>query len=138
MKNMIAIDNKYKEWLGEVGSKFKNSQIKAAIKVNEEMLHFYYWLGRKISELKNEINIGNIFYNEVSNDLQKILPDVKSFSPTNLKYMQYFYELYESPQLGDSEKRDLVSQQHVDFDINIFKIPWGHHRCIIDKCIAFN
>ena len=91
MKNMIAIDNKYKEWLGEVGSKFKNSQIKAAIKVNEEMLHFYYWLGRKISELKNEINIGNIFYNEVSNDLQKILPDVKSFSPTNLKYMQYFY-----------------------------------------------
>ena len=54
-----------------------------------------------------------------------ILPDVKSFSPTNLKYMRYFYEMYPNaincPQVGD------------DFKI-IFRIPWGHNKIILDKC----
>lgn len=134
MEDVIKVDKKYKVWLGEVGSKFKKSQIKAATKVNEEMLHFYFWLGEKIYNLKNEVNMGNAFYGKVSKDLQEILPDVKSFSPTNLKYMQYFYELYGSPQAVDSENRAELSPQVVDFEEIIYKIPWGHQRCIIDKC----
>ncbi len=134
MPNIIKIDEKYKVWLSEVGNKFKQSQIKAATKVNEEMLHFYFWLGGKLYFLKSEVNLGNAFYSEVSKDLQEILPMVKSFSPTNLKYMQYFYELYESPQIVDLEEKLELSPQVVDFPIMIFKIPWGHHRCIIDKC----
>lgn len=134
MPNIIKINEKYKVWLSEVGNKFKQSQIKAATKVNEEMLHFYFWLGGKLYFLKSEVNLGNAFYSEVSNDLQEILPMVKSFSPTNLKYMQYFYELYKSPQIVDLEEKLELSPQVVDFPIMIFKIPWGHHRCIIDKC----
>lgn len=134
MEHFIAIDEKYKEWLKEVGNTFQKSQIKAATKVNEEMLEFYYWLGGKIGTLKSEISIGNSFYDEISKDLCKMLPDVKSFSPTNLKYMQYFHELYSSPQAVDLDKRISMSPQLVDFDRMIFKIPWGHHRCIIDKC----
>jgi hypothetical protein len=34
------------------------------------------------------------FIKMVSEDLKDIFPDVKSFSPTNLKYMRYFYEMY--------------------------------------------
>lgn len=75
----IRIDEKYKAWLSEVGNRFKQSQIKAAMKVNEEMLHFYFWLGEKIFFLKSETNVGNVFYREVSKDLQEILPDIKSF-----------------------------------------------------------
>jgi predicted nuclease of restriction endonuclease-like (RecB) superfamily len=128
------IDEKYKKWLSEVGDRFKNSQIKAATKVNEEMLYFYFWLGGKISILKSEVNLGNEFYNEVSKDLQKILPTVKSFSTTNLKYMQYFYKLYESPQVGDSNSENSLSPQVEDLDLPVFKIPWGHNKLIIDKC----
>lgn len=78
--------------------------------------------------------MGNVFYREVSKDLQEILPDIKSFSPTNLKYMQYFYELYRSPQVGDSETELKLSPQVGDFEMIIFRIPWGHQKCIIDKC----
>jgi predicted nuclease of restriction endonuclease-like (RecB) superfamily len=134
VSDRIAIDEKYKKWLGEVGDRFKNSQIKAATKVNEEMLYFYFWLGGKISILKNEVNLGNAFYREVSMDLQKILPTVKSFSSTNLKYMQYFYQLYASPQLEDSGSENSLSPQVVDSNLPVFKIPWGHNRIIIDKC----
>ena len=54
-----------------------------------------------------------------------VLPDVKSFSPTNLKYMRYFYELY--PCAGNRP-------QAVDDSTIVFRIPWGHNRTIIDKC----
>ena len=58
--------------------------------------------GSESSSLKEKSNLGNKFYEIVSKDLREELPEVKSFSPTNLKYMQYFYQLYGSPQVVDS------------------------------------
>ena len=121
MGTWISNNNEYLEWIKTVSSNFKRCQIKAASKVNEEMLRFYWNLGKEISFLKKMSDVGNKLYEIVSKDLKKELPDVKSFSPTNLKYMQYFYELYRSPHV-------------VDLNEVIFKIPWGHHRYIIDKC----
>lgn len=68
--------------------------IKAAVKVNDEMLRFYFSLGRDISVLLQEAKYASGFYKNVSGDLQDVFPDVHSFSITNLKYMKYFYELY--------------------------------------------
>lgn len=124
----------YREWLQEVSKEFKRSQIKAAVNVNSEMLRFYYYLGCKILELKNEFEVSKNFYEHLSTDLQKMLPDVKSFSPTNIKYMQYFFTLYSSPQVVDLSKCNFPSPQLVDLKNEILQIPWGHHRIIIDKC----
>ena len=46
------------------------------------------------------------FYQRLSNDLKNELPGVKGLSPTNLKYMKYYYELFQEavancPQLVD-------------------------------------
>lgn len=38
MDNMIRIDKDYVEWLKHVKKRFKNTQIKASIKVNDELL----------------------------------------------------------------------------------------------------
>ena len=111
----------YQTWIEQISLRFKNSQIKAAIKVNDEMLRFYWQLGKEIAERKELASIGDRFFKKLSQDLKNLLPTVKSFSPTNLRYMQYFYELYPNPQLVDNE-------------IALFSIPWGHHRFIIDKC----
>ena len=37
MSKLLSVDNEYKEWLQDVSHRFKRSQIKAAIKVNDEM-----------------------------------------------------------------------------------------------------
>ena len=110
MSDLLNISKEYKELLGEIGLKFKNSQIKAATKVNEEMLEFYYWLGCKIYVLKESMDVGNSIYQKLSKDLVETFPDVKSFSVTNLKYMQYFYELYSSPQVEDSGLNQISPQ----------------------------
>lgn len=123
MSGMIKYHEQYANWIKEVGNRFKRSQVKAAVKVNDEMLRFYWRLGKDITERENENGYGKAFYEHLSTDLQRELPDVKSFSVTNLKYMKYFYELYSNhPQLGDG------------LDEIIFLIPWGHHKLIIDRC----
>ena len=45
--------------------------------------------------------------------MKDIFPDIKSFSPTNIKYIRYFYEMYPTglnrPQLGDVDGEELIA-----------------------------
>lgn len=90
MSELIKVDSEYKEWITGISTDFKKSQIRAAMKINDEMLKFYWKLGKGISSMSEQFGYGSRFYKMVSDDLKTILPDVKSFSPTNLKYMRYF------------------------------------------------
>ena len=132
MSEIIKTNTEYSKWIKEVSLRFRNSQIKAATKVNREMLLFYWSIGHDISENYNEVKYGKSFFKNLSLDLQDALPDVKSFSVTNLKYMKYFYDLYNNSNrqqlVDDSDTR--ICQQAVDDCI--FMIPWGHHIQIIN------
>ena len=140
MSGLIKLDKEYQNWLIEVSNRFRRSQIKASIKVNSEMLHFYFGLGKDISSMtSNAKNTADILV-KISRDLQKILPNVHIFSKTNLWYMLKFYELYapiiKNPQLGERQMmQDTEIPQLGDFSNEIiFSIPWGHTKLIIDKC----
>ncbi|MBQ9278069.1 MAG: DUF1016 family protein, partial [Lachnospiraceae bacterium] len=139
MSELIKMDNEYALWINEVGKRYKNSQIKAAVKVNEEMLEFYWQLGKDISNKERKHDYGKAFFKNLSLDLQNVLPDVKSFSVTNLHYMKWFYELYPDvqilPQLEVELNTDTnLPQVGVNSEQIIFMIPWGHNKLIIDKC----
>ena len=88
--------------------------------------------------MSEQFGYGMGFYKTVSDDLKSIFPDVKSFSPTNLKYMRYFYEMYPDavicPQVEDELITDANRPQVGDDLQIIFRIPWGHNKIILDKC----
>jgi predicted nuclease of restriction endonuclease-like (RecB) superfamily len=140
MEEIIKFDESYKKWISEVGNRFKKSQIKAAVKVNDEMLHFYWNLGKDMTTLRKNSKWGNHFFQKVSNDLVAMLPEVKSFSPRNLLYMCQFYKMYPEAeithQVGAENKSDKITHQlGAQFQLDsIFMIPWGHHKLILDKC----
>jgi len=138
MSDLIRIDDEYKKWITGISIDFRKSQIRAAVKINDEMLKFYWRLGKDISSMSEQFGYGSSFYKMLSDDLQVFLPDVKSFSPTNLKYMRYFYEMYSDlvicPQLGDGLVVDENRPQLGDDFKMIFRIPWGHNKIILDKC----
>ena len=140
MSNLIKIDKEYKNWISDVSKRFRKSQLKAAVKVNEEMLRFYWTMGRDIAKMSNEAKYGNQFYNTISTDLKDIFPDIKSFSPTNLKYMRYFYEMYPTAEIcqkvvDESETSENRQQLADESGLQwIFRIPWGHHMFLLDKC----
>lgn len=134
MTSLIKIDGEYANWIKDLSLRFKQSQIKASIKVNSEMLKYYYYLGADIVNKKAESRWGDGFFKNLSRDLQDSLPGVKGLSETNLRYAKYFYLLYNQndifyPQLVD-EFTSIADDNHS----YILNIPWGHHRFIIDKC----
>ena len=144
MSKLLSADNSYRDWIQKVSKRFKQSQIRAAVKVNDEMLRFYWSLGKDISHMSENAKYGAGFYKAVSTDLQSIFPDVHSFSVTNLKYMRYFYELSPSDDVIAVENRPQVEddshaitnrpQPGDDSREAIFLIPWGHQKLLIDKC----
>ncbi len=139
MSSLIKTDDRYRNWIKDVSKRFRQSQLKAAVKVNSEMLRFYWELGRDIAEMSAEAGYGSGFYKSVSSDLKDVFPDIRSFSTTNLKYMRYFYEMYPSvpenrQQLVDASGYVENRQQAVDDFDAIFQIPWGHHIQILGKC----
>lgn len=138
MSNLLKVDVTYKNWISDISKRFRQTQIKTAVKINDEMLRFYWSVGRDISSMSDKFGYGTNFYNMVSRDIKDIFPDIKSFSPTNLKYMRYYYEMYPDvkirPQLEDDFKQ-LENRPQLEDDLQIiFLIPWGHNRIILDKC----
>ena len=126
-KQSLSTQKNYLQWLSGIKVRYQQQQIKAAIHVNRALLEFYWELGRDIVERKFENVYGSGFYRNLSNDLRRELPDSKGFSPTNLKYFKYFYELYHQVTAN--------RQQVVDgLETNLFSIPWGHHVQIINRC----
>ena len=72
--------------------------------------------------------------NEYKEWIARILSDVKSFSPTNLKYMRYFYEMYPDAMICPQVEAELITDANrpqVGDDLQIiFRIPWGHNKII--------
>lgn len=51
----MMIDKAYKDWLIGLKSKIRSAQLKAAVKVNTELITLYWDLGKMITE-KQEIS----------------------------------------------------------------------------------
>ena len=94
-KSINILDKDYIQWIKDLSSRYRRSQIKASVKVNQEMLQFYWELGKDIVEKKAESRWGSGFMKNLSRDLKEVNPDATCFSETNLLYMKNFYLLYQ-------------------------------------------
>ena len=61
MSKLIHMNNEYAEWVKSLSQRFRQSQIKASVKVNSEMLRFYWSLGRDIVENSMDNKYGSGF-----------------------------------------------------------------------------
>ena len=162
----IKLDKEYAQWIYDVKQRFRNAQIKAAVKVNSEQLLFNWQLGRDLVVRKAEEKWGNGIVEQVSLDLQAAFPKAKGFSARNLWNMKKWYSVYSSYEdFGTvvnvlSKQMDISSlklqqvaaeiqeavpdeklQQavaEIPFPALFGFIPWGHHIEIITKCKDLN
>ena len=149
-KAITIIDKEYTQWVKSLVSRYRQSQIKAAIRVNYEQLKFNWLLGRDIVEMKVEERWGESVIEQLSKDLKSEMPQVEGLSVTNLRYCRRFYLLYSQtatirPQIEGESIDDASSKIHPqvggEFQSSdnalpcegIFKVPWGHHKLILDK-----
>lgn len=94
MSQLLHIDTEYKQWIQELSLRYRQSQIKASIRVNSEMLRFYWSVGKDITERQFDNKYGTHFYENLSRDLVAALNVKKGLAPTSLRYTKYFYQLY--------------------------------------------
>jgi len=66
---MNKIDTEYKKWLVDLKKRIRQSQIKAAVSVNTELLHLYWDLGHDIVVRQMETDWGSRFFEQLSKDL---------------------------------------------------------------------
>ncbi len=140
----MRIDEEYRNWIQDLGNRYRISQIKASIKVNNEMLMYYWSIGKDITERHADSKWGNKFFQNLSMDLIDMIPNAKGFSPSNLRYMMRFYVIFKDieivPQVEEQFHKDgkenipQVGEQFEMVSNKVFMIPWGHIKLLIDKC----
>ena len=143
---MNILDKDYLQWIKELSTRFRRSQVKASVRVNQVMLQFYWELGRDIVEKKAESRWGSGFMKNLSRDLKEVNPDATCFSETNLLYMKNFYLLYQpylqitpqveeqiTQQVAEQKENAITPQLGEQIRNDIFSIGWGHHKVLIDK-----
>ncbi len=94
MTILEKVDESYLFWIGQIIERYRSSQIKAAVKVNREMLRFYWSLGEDIVRMQLESVYGDGILERISSDLKQQFPSAKGFSVTNLNYMKRFHITY--------------------------------------------
>lgn len=89
-------DKNYVKWLSDLKKRFRMAQLKAAVKVNTEMLKFYWSLGEDICEKQKQYKWGANFMKRLSLDLRAEFPQAEGFSWSNLYKIRKWYLFYSS------------------------------------------
>ena len=92
--------------------------MRAALSVNRELVLLYWQLGRDILTRQRQQGWGAKVVDRLASDLQKEFPDMKGFSPRNLKYMRAFAEAYPNEPIV----QEVLAQ-----------ITWYHNIALIEK-----
>ena len=118
----------YKSWLAELKNRYRQSQIKAALRVNGELLKFYWSLGRDIISKQAESKWGSGFLKNLSLDLQREFKETSGLSYSNLKYARQWYSFYYDRIVSQKQPSNEFRQQVVgglDMPEIFGRIGWG-------------
>jgi len=92
----VRVNEEYADWIVDIKKRYRNTQIKAAIRVNSEQLYFNWCLGRDLVLLRAEERWGKGVVEQVSLDLRAEFPNATGFSPRNLWFMRQWFLFYRS------------------------------------------
>lgn len=119
----------YLQWLKSLKARYRSAQAKASVRVNDEMLRFYWSLGRDIVAMKVEEQWGKGIIDKLSLDMKAEFDNQQGFSVSNLRLMKRWYSFYTKDlEIQYQPGTELEMPQKFTF------VPWKHHVEIIRKC----
>ena len=84
----------YAEFVAELKQRIERAQLRASLAVNGELVLLYWQIGREILSRQDRENWGAKVIERLAADLKRSFPDMRGFSPRNLKYMRRFAEAW--------------------------------------------
>ena len=116
--SMTPMPSDYADWLVDLKGRIHSAQQRATMAVNRELVGLYWQIGRDILVRQADQGWGAKVIERLAHDLRSAFPDMKGFSPRNLKYMRAFAEAW-----PDEEFVQAVLAQ----------LPWYHQLALLDK-----
>jgi predicted nuclease of restriction endonuclease-like (RecB) superfamily len=115
----------YPTLLEDIKNRIRETQIKAAMSVNQELIKLHWWIGSEIVKRQEIEDWGSQVIEKLCKDIQSGFPGLKGFSRSNVFYMRTFYTSY-------AKVQQAVGQLQVPPDYCV-SIPWGHNMILINK-----
>jgi predicted nuclease of restriction endonuclease-like (RecB) superfamily len=112
------VSSAYDLLLRDLKARIASAQVRAVLAVNRELVLLYWQIGRDILAQQRRQGWGAKVIDRLARDLRHAFPDLKGFSPRNLKYMRAFAEAWPD---------ETIVQQVAA------QIPWFHNCVLLDK-----
>ncbi|MEM5372941.1 PDDEXK nuclease domain-containing protein [Paraburkholderia azotifigens] len=113
-----ALGDDYRTWLTELKQRVERARQRAAMSVNRELVTLYWQIGHDILERQQRQGWGARVVDQLARDLKAAFPDMRGFSPRNLKYMRALAQAWPEP--------EFVQQP-------VAQLPWSHVVTLLDK-----
>jgi len=108
----------YTAVLGELKKRIQSERLRVTLAANSAMVLMYWDIGKVILDRQEHQGWGAKVIDRLSHDLKTAFPDMKGFSPRNLKYMRTFAEAW--------PEREIVQR-------TVAQIPWRSNLALLDK-----
>lgn len=108
----------YAAWLAEIKGRIHGERLRVVLASNSAMILLYWDIGQRILQKQAEQGYGAKVVDRLAADLREAFPDMKGFSPRNLKYMRAFAAAW--------PERELVQQTAA-------QVPWFHNCLLLDR-----
>ncbi len=113
-----VLPSNYTLLLASLRQRIHSAQTQAALSVNRQLVLLYWEIGREILAQQTAQGWGAKVIDRLAQDLRDTFPEMKGFSPRNLKYMRAFAAAW--------PEEPFVQQVAA-------QIPWFHNCVLLDK-----
>lgn len=86
----VELPDDYANWLVDLKKRIQHERLRVVLASNVAMVLLYWDIGQRILEKQNMQGWGAKIIDRLSYDLRALFPEMKGFSPRNLKYMRAF------------------------------------------------
>ena len=113
-----SLPSGYADLLEDLKARIRQAQVRAALSVNRELVLLYWHIGKEILQKQEQEGWGTKVIDRLALDLAREFPEMKGFSPRNLKYMRAFAEAWTDEQIV----QEVLAQ-----------ITWYHNITLLEK-----
>jgi predicted nuclease of restriction endonuclease-like (RecB) superfamily len=108
----------YAAWLADLKARIRQERLRVVLASNAVMVLLYWDIGQSILDKQSDQGWGSRVIDRLAADLREAFPEMKGFSPRNLKYMRAFAAAW--------PERQIV--QHT-----VAQLSWRQNLALIEK-----
>ena len=113
-----TVPQEYAAALATIKTRIRQERLRVVLSANAAMILLYWDIGNTILDRQKRAGWGAKVIDRLAADLREAFPDMKGFSPRNLKYMRAFAAAW--------PERAIVQA-------SLAQIPWYHHIALLEK-----